>query len=108
VHDQHPNYLILLKTLVPLHGYDPLNAWFDKRHRCDITSAGPTAHALLIYTQETKSQIEEGIRDLLGDPDDVRVVRIRDFEWPSATPDDETLCQWLENRADWKEWSAWY
>ena len=105
--DQHPNYLLLLHTQVPdaLFDYAPLHAWLNERYRRIVASAGPTAHAVLLHTREAQEQIEPLIRTLLGPPDNMRLIRIRDFEWPSALPDDETLMQWLEDRADWQEWS---
>lgn len=105
---QHPNYLVFLKTRVQegLFDYEPLRAWLAGRHRQDVASVGSTAHALLLYSREPKSQIESAIRNRVATLDDLRVIRVRDFEWPSALPDDETLQQWLGARSDWREWSA--
>jgi hypothetical protein len=104
----HHNHLVLLNTQAQalLFDYDPLNKWLAERKRVDVASVGYTAHAILIFSLVEKSVLEDEIRSLLAPQDSFRVVRVKDFEWPSALPDDETLKGWLEERTDWQQWSS--
>src|SRR5262245_28108749 len=102
----HPNYLVLLNTQVPdpFFDYDPNKAWLRDRQMRLLGSVGFTAHAVLIQTRETQSEIEQAMRETLAAPDSFRVIPISDFAWPSAVPDDETLRRWLDARPDWQAW----
>ena len=102
----HPNYLVLLNTQVPLFDYEPNRAWLMDRDMQIVDSVGPTAHAVLIQTDESQSEIEQAMRDTLAEVDAFLVIPVSDFDWPSAVPDDKTLRRWLNSRSDWQEWSA--
>ncbi|HTD68396.1 MAG TPA: hypothetical protein VK846_17870 [Candidatus Limnocylindria bacterium] len=93
----------------PLFDYEPNKEWLRDRDMRMIATHGYTAHAVLIQTTETKSEVEQAMKRTLvvsPGPDSFRVISISDFAWPSAVSSDDDLEHWLEARTDWQEWRA--
>jgi hypothetical protein len=98
-------YLLFLNTQAMVWDYAPNSQWLEARSMRIAYTNRSTIHAAVIEADETPQEIHDMMRETLPkQTDDFDLISIDRSE--VADLDATALSQWLENRADWKEWRA--